>query len=78
MPKGQKRAPPVIDRIRCNACGTWDDPQERPHGGEYVPKVTSTTINSVAVTYNEDGGQGCWFCGSPDWQGAASLGDFNR
>lgn len=71
MPK----PPPVEDRIKCSACGTWNDPKTRPHGGEFTHQSATTTINGTSVTYDANGSQGCWFCGSPAWNTTASLGD---
>lgn len=67
----------VEDRIRCSACGSWNDPKARPHGGELHHRSLTTTVGSETVYYDGNGSQGCWFCGSPAWQDGGSLGDFS-
>ena len=66
------------DRVKCDACGSYNDPDSRPHGGEFV-HLSLTTTDGVGNTvyYDGNGSQGCWFCGSPAWRDGASLGDMD-
>lgn len=65
------------DRIRCSACGNWNDPETRPSGGQFEAQTETETVEGtdydVPVDY-----QGCWACGCPDWDSGGSLGDMKR
>lgn len=63
------------DRIRCDACGSPNDPDSRPHGGEFSH---INAYNDSGDIYDGNGAQGCWFCGCPAWMSGGSLGDMKR
>jgi len=60
---------------QCSACGSWNDPESRPSGGEFH-HINAT--NDDGDIYDGDGPQGCWFCGCPAWNAGGSLGDMKR
>lgn len=73
----ERRPTPEVDRLRCDACGSWNDPQTRDSGGRYSV-LTEDVGDAGGVLKNVDGPQGCWFCGCPDLFSGGSLGDMTR
>ena len=70
------RPPSVVDRIRCDACGMWNDPKITPSGGEYRSNTTWITQSGTSVIRVDEGLRtGCCFCDCPDWNRGGSLGD---
>jgi len=67
--------PAEIDTIKCSACGFPCDIDHTPRGGQFYHQSATTVIGGVTVTYDNNGSQGCPFCGSPAWADGASLGD---
>ena len=70
----ERRPAPVVDRLRCSACGTWNDPERRPKGGQFF----HINLGVAPNRYDGDGPQGCFWCGSPDWLNGADLGDMKQ
>jgi len=69
------KPPAEEDRIRCTACGFWNDPKSRPSGGQFSHISLTTTIGSDTIYYDGNGSQGCAFCGCPAWKTGGDLGD---
>jgi len=65
------------DRVKCSACGFWNDPETAPQGGQFYHKTGTKVVDGVTWYYDNNGSQGCAFCGSPAWRSGASLGDFS-
>ena len=71
----ERRPEAQIDRIRCSACGFWNDPDTRPKGAEFYHINKTEVIEGVTYTVDGNGAQGCAFCGCPAWLDGGSLGD---
>jgi len=71
-----RKPPPVVDRIRCSACGMWNDPKTTPSGGEY--NAITITNSGGDLEVSEGHKQGCAFCDCPIWNAGGKLGDMRR
>lgn len=69
------KPPAEIDEVKCDACGMPCNVNTTPRGGMFVHQSATTTIGGATCYYDNNGGQGCPFCGSPAWDSGASLGD---
>jgi hypothetical protein len=73
-----ERTPPAqIDRVRCSACGMWNNPRTTPKGGEFHHINASYVIDGTTYVVDGNGSQGCRFCGCTAWLDGGSLGDMS-
>ncbi len=71
---------------QCSRCRSWCSTEDfgTPRGGRYEFQVLSTHgtaethLGSYTLELPDEAANGCWFCGSPDWDGFAQPGPLSR